>query len=81
MATGDIDVYMREMRSDGQSDVTWDHMPGALIATEAGCSVRHFSGKPVEFEPRGPVAFERGVVCFRGTPDGGVGQLVSELTS
>ncbi len=52
VAAGDIDAYLRAARDDGQSDLLWDHLPGALIAAEAGCAVRHFDGSPIEFEPR-----------------------------
>ena len=30
VAAGDIDAYLRAARNDGQSDLLWDHLPGAV---------------------------------------------------
>ena len=35
VATGDLEIYIREKRNDGHPDVTWDHMPGGLIAARS----------------------------------------------
>jgi 3'-phosphoadenosine 5'-phosphosulfate (PAPS) 3'-phosphatase len=66
VATGDIDAYLRAARDDGRSDLLWDHLPGALIASEAGCEVRHFDGGPIDFQPSEAIAFRGGVTCLRG---------------
>jgi 3'-phosphoadenosine 5'-phosphosulfate (PAPS) 3'-phosphatase len=79
VATGDIDIYMRQSRNDGQPDVTWDHMPGALIATEAGCTVSQFNGEPFDLRPQPIIKFQRGFLCHRGKPNGPIGDLASEL--
>lgn len=70
VAAGVIDVYMRARRNDGHPDVVWDHMPGALIALEAGCRVTHFTGEPIEFEPKSVIEFRRGFVCARADDAG-----------
>ena len=79
VATGDIDAYLRAARDDGRSDLLWDHLPGALIASEAGCEVRHFDGGPIVFEPREAIPFRGGVRCLRERPEGGVSRAVSRL--
>ena len=65
VAVGEIDAYLRSARDDGHPDVVWDHMPAALVASEAGCIVSHFDGEPVEFEPTEAIGFHGGVVCCR----------------
>ena len=79
VATGDIDAYLRAARDDGKSDLLWDHLPGALIAGEAGCTVRHFDGSPIEFLPQESVPFRRGMACFRDRAGGGVERVVGAL--
>ncbi|HVR29311.1 MAG TPA: inositol monophosphatase family protein [Thermoanaerobaculia bacterium] len=79
VATGDIDAYLRAARDDGGSDVLWDHLPGGLIALEAGCSVRHFDGGPVEYAPCETIAFRGGVVCWRDREGGRVSRTIDEL--
>jgi 3'-phosphoadenosine 5'-phosphosulfate (PAPS) 3'-phosphatase len=80
VAAGDIDAYLRAARDDGRSDLLWDHLPGALIAGEAGCEVRHFDGTPIVFEPREGIAFRGGVRCLRERAGAGVSAVVSSLT-
>lgn len=63
VATGEIDAYVRAARDDGQPDVIWDHMPGGVVAREAGCVVEHFEGGDVVFEPRREIRFRGGMVC------------------
>jgi 3'-phosphoadenosine 5'-phosphosulfate (PAPS) 3'-phosphatase len=79
VAAGDIDAYLRAARDDGRSDLLWDHLPGALIAGEAGCEVRHFDGSPIVFEPRESIAFRGGVRCLRERPGAGVSETVARL--
>jgi 3'-phosphoadenosine 5'-phosphosulfate (PAPS) 3'-phosphatase len=79
VAAGDIDAYLRAARDDGRSDLLWDHLPGALIAAEAGCEVRHFDGGSIHFEPRESIAFRGGVVCLRERAGVAVSGTVSRL--
>jgi 3'-phosphoadenosine 5'-phosphosulfate (PAPS) 3'-phosphatase len=79
VAAGDIDAYLRAARDDGRSDLLWDHLPGGLVAREAGCAVRHFDGSPVVYEPREAIAFRGGVVCWRERDGDRVEQTVAEL--
>jgi 3'-phosphoadenosine 5'-phosphosulfate (PAPS) 3'-phosphatase len=79
VAAADIDAYLRAARDDGKSDLLWDHLPGALIATEAGCVVQHFEGGGIVFEPREAIAFRRGLVCLRERPEGVVYEAVMNL--
>ncbi len=79
VAAGDIDVYLRAARDDGRSDLLWDHLPGALIAGEAGCTVRHFDGGAIDFEPRESISFRGGVVCLRERGGAQVRRAVDSL--
>lgn len=63
VAGGEIDAYLRAGRDDGVADVVWDHMPGGLLAAEAGCRVCHFDGGTMAFEERVAVGFRGGVIC------------------
>jgi 3'(2'), 5'-bisphosphate nucleotidase len=65
VATGDIDAYLRAARDDGGHDLLWDHLPGGLIAREAGCAVTHFDGSPVVYAAEERVPFRGGMVCLR----------------
>lgn len=76
VAANEMDAYLRKSRGDGGSDVTWDHMPGALIAREAGCTVCNFDGSPIEFAPEAVLRFRGGMMCFRGSAEGKIGQLL-----
>jgi len=79
VATGDIDAYLRAARDDGRSDVIWDHLPGGLIALEAGCSVRHFDGTSLEYSATEAIAFRGGVVCRRGGEGDRIAQTIDAL--
>jgi 3'(2'), 5'-bisphosphate nucleotidase len=79
VAAGDIDIYMRQNRTDGHPDVSWDHMPGALIATQAGCTVRHFSGEDIEFLPQEVLPLRGGMACHAGPKDGPLGQVTARI--
>ena len=81
VAAGDIDAYLRAARDDGQSDLLWDHLPGAVIAGEAGCAVRHFDGSPIDFEPREAIAFRGGVVCLREREGAEVSEAMARLVA
>lgn len=80
VAAGDIEIYMRKRRDDGRPDQTWDHMPGGLIAQEAGGQVRHFNGHPVSYEPHEVITFEGGFSCTRPDPNGYLESTVNRLT-
>jgi 3'-phosphoadenosine 5'-phosphosulfate (PAPS) 3'-phosphatase len=79
VAAGDIDAYLRAARDDGRSDLLWDHLPGGLVAREAGCAVRHFDGSEVEYQPREAIAFRGGVACFRERERDQVSRAVAKL--
>jgi 3'-phosphoadenosine 5'-phosphosulfate (PAPS) 3'-phosphatase len=79
VAAGDIDAYLRAARDDGRSDLLWDHLPGGLVAREAGCAVRHFDGSPVEYAPREAIAFRGGVACWRDRDGDRVARAVADL--
>lgn len=81
VAANEIDAYLRQCRNDGGTDATWDHMPGALIALEAGCDVGSFDFSPVEFLPDPVVRFQRGMVCYRGGRQGAVAEAIERLLS
>jgi 3'(2'), 5'-bisphosphate nucleotidase len=65
VATGDIDGYLRQARGDGHPDVMWDHLAGALIASEAGCRVCQFDGEPMPLLPRKVIPIQGGFACLR----------------
>jgi 3'-phosphoadenosine 5'-phosphosulfate (PAPS) 3'-phosphatase len=79
VAGGDLDAYLRAARDDGRSDLLWDHLPGGLVAREAGCAVRHFDGTPIDYEPREAIAFRGGVVCLRERDGDRVSRTVAQL--
>src|SRR5690606_30081059 len=81
VAANEMDAYIRKTRGDGGTDVTWDHMPGALIAQEAGCTVRQFNGEPIDFKPQGIVTFNGGLICHRGPEEGDAGRMARRLVS
>jgi 3'(2'), 5'-bisphosphate nucleotidase len=81
VAAGDLDVYLRRRRNDGHPDLIWDHLPGALIAQEAGCRVTHFSGKEIIFEVDRAVQFEGGIACCRPDVEIQLGDLVEDAFS
>jgi 3'-phosphoadenosine 5'-phosphosulfate (PAPS) 3'-phosphatase len=79
VATGDIDAYLRAARDDGESDLLWDHLPGGLVAVEAGCSVLHFDGTPVSYQPQVAIGFRGGVVCRGGGPASKLARALDRL--
>ncbi len=66
VAAGAIDAYLRKSRDDGGTDVTWDHMPGMMIAREAGCTVRSFNSDAAQPRPERVIRFDGGMICHRG---------------
>lgn len=81
IAAGDLDVYLRRCRKDGSPDLTWDHLPGAMIAREAGCHVSHFTGKGIQFKVDSAVHFEGGIACCRPDVDIQLDNLVANAFS
>lgn len=81
VAANEIDAYMRKTRGDGGTDVTWDHMPGVLIATESGASVCMFDGSAAVMRPERVVRFAGGVYCHRGPVGGPIGKLIQEIAA
>ena len=49
VARGQADVFIRRPREAGYIDKIWDHAPGALVASRAGCVVSDLHGRPLDF--------------------------------
>jgi 3'(2'), 5'-bisphosphate nucleotidase len=49
LARGAADVYLRLPSRKGYIERIWDHAAGALIASEAGCTITDIHGKPLDF--------------------------------
>ncbi len=79
VAAGDLDAYLREGRGDGHPDTTWDHMPGGLIAREAGCAVVDFKGRPHEFPRERVIPLQGGLLCRRGPAGAPLEALLARL--
>ncbi|MEO0512030.1 MAG: 3'(2'),5'-bisphosphate nucleotidase [Planctomycetota bacterium] len=62
-ARGQADAYLRLPTKPGYVERIWDHAAGALIATEAGCSVTDIRGKSLDFGHGRGLERNRGVVC------------------
>ncbi|OPZ14987.1 MAG: 3'(2'),5'-bisphosphate nucleotidase CysQ [candidate division BRC1 bacterium ADurb.BinA364] len=80
VAAGDLAAYVRNRRKDGQPDRMWDHMPGAIIAEEAGCAARQFDGSPFDLRADSVIRFEGGLICCHGAPGGPVWLAMAALT-
>jgi len=79
VAADAIDGYLRKTRDDGGTDVAWDHMPGIVIAREAGCTVRTFRGAPIDLRADRVIRFDGGMMCHRGAPDAELGKALDRL--
>jgi 3'(2'), 5'-bisphosphate nucleotidase len=79
VGSGELDAYLRLRRNDGYPDVIWDHMPGGIIASEAGCVVRHINGEKLEFSQQENMDFKGGMVCCRGEAGGVLDRLIEGL--
>lgn len=79
VAADAIDAYLRKMRGDGATDVAWDHMPGIVIAREAGCTVRSFGGAEIHLRPERVLPFDGGMICHRGDATGPLGTAIDRL--
>ncbi len=81
VAAGAIDAYLRKSRDDGGTDVTWDHMPGMVIAREAGCTVRSFGSGAADPKPERVIRFDGGMICHRGGRDSELATALDRLVS
>lgn len=79
VAANVLDAYARQSRDDGGTDVAWDHVPGALIAAEAGCTVANFDQSPIEFRPEPIVRFRGGMLCHRGAATSALGGVLRRV--
>lgn len=63
VARGDADAYVRRSPSAGYRECAWDHVAGALVAREAGCTVTDVHGRPLDFGGGRRLAASEGVLC------------------
>jgi 3'(2'), 5'-bisphosphate nucleotidase len=63
VARGDADAYVRRSPSPGYRECAWDHVAGALVAREAGCTVTDVHGRPMDFGGGRRLAASEGVIC------------------
>ena len=63
VARGDADAYLRLSPDAGYAECSWDHAAGALVATEAGCTVTDVRGVPLDFGAGRRLFGARGIVC------------------
>jgi 3'(2'), 5'-bisphosphate nucleotidase len=63
VARGDADAYVRRSPSPGYRECAWDHVAGALVAREAGCTVTDVHGRPMGFGGGRRLAASEGVLC------------------
>ncbi|MBA4028412.1 MAG: hypothetical protein C0475_04650 [Planctomyces sp.] len=49
LARGQADVYLRVPMSPAARETAWDHAPGTLLTTEAGCLAGAVTGEPLDF--------------------------------
>ena len=62
-ARGQADAYLRLPTRPGYVERIWDHASGAIIATEAGCTVTDISGAPLDFGQGRGLERNRGIIC------------------
>ena len=62
VAAGEADGYVRLPRNEAYVEKVWDHAAGTLIATQAGCRVTDFSGRPLRFDLGQDMTANRGLV-------------------
>jgi 3'(2'), 5'-bisphosphate nucleotidase len=63
VARGDADAYVRRSPSPDYRECAWDHVAGALVAREAGCTVTDVHGRPMDFGGGRRLAASEGVLC------------------
>lgn len=69
LARGDGDLYVRFPR--GIENV-WDHMPGALLVTEAGGVITDFKGHPLDFTTGTKLIRHAGIIACHPSVHGAV---------
>lgn len=62
VARGQADAYLRLPTRKDYVERIWDHAAGALVATEAGCTVTDVDAKPLDFSLGRGLEKNRGVV-------------------
>ncbi|MEM9166573.1 MAG: 3'(2'),5'-bisphosphate nucleotidase [Planctomycetota bacterium] len=62
-ARGQADAYLRLPTRPGYIERIWDHAAGAIIATEAGCTVTDIFGVPLDFGRGRGLEGNKGIVC------------------
>ena len=62
-ARGQSDAYLRLPTRKGYIERIWDHAAGALIASEAGCTVSDVFGRALDFSHGRGLENNRGIVC------------------
>lgn len=66
VAAGDAELYLRLSRLNStRPHSVWDHMPGALMVTNAGGKVSGLSGEPLDFS-QGKILHNEGVIATNG---------------
>ena len=66
VAAGDAELYLRLSRlKSTRPHMVWDHLPGALMVTNAGGTVSGLSGEPLDYS-RGKVLHNEGVIATNG---------------
>ena len=63
VARGDADAYVRRSPSAEYRECAWDHVAGALVAREAGCTVTDVHGRPMDFGGGRRLHASEGVLC------------------
>ncbi|MEM8756984.1 MAG: 3'(2'),5'-bisphosphate nucleotidase [Planctomycetota bacterium] len=62
-ARGQADAYLRLPTRPGYVERIWDHAAGAIIATEAGCTVTDIFGSSLDFGQGRGLEKNKGIVC------------------
>ena len=63
VARGDADTYLRLSPTPDYRECIWDHAAGALVASEAGCTVTDSRGVPMDFSTGRRLSAAKGVIC------------------
>lgn len=65
VARAQADVFLRTPRKEGTKDCIWDHAPGSLIASRAGCIVSDTLGVPLDFSLGHTLRANSGILAGR----------------
>jgi 3'(2'), 5'-bisphosphate nucleotidase len=63
VARGDADTYLRLSPTPDYRECIWDHAAGALVASEAGCTVTDSRGVRMDFSTGRRLTAAQGVIC------------------